>query len=119
MSLCSLSTKPPLATQHKRCASRNLDVVAQSFWGEHKLDSAAKLVGDEITNKVGAVTGITWRFCGWPAALSPFNDEACVDNEIKSRHWHSAKSMRHAVEVDYHDFRCELMRELARASEAA
>jgi cation diffusion facilitator CzcD-associated flavoprotein CzcO len=39
-----------------------------------------------------------------------------INREIGARHWHFDNSMRHAVEVDYHDFRRELMQELARAA---
>ena len=45
----------------------------------------------------------------------PSNIEARIARELKSPHWHFDQTPRHAVEVDYHDFRRDLMRELASA----
>ncbi len=36
-----------------------------------------------------------------------------IAHEVRSPHWRFDPSPRHAIEVDYHDFRRELMRELA------
>ena len=40
---------------------------------------------------------------------------ARIDREIRSPHWRFLPAARHAIEVDYHDFRRELRRELAHA----
>jgi cation diffusion facilitator CzcD-associated flavoprotein CzcO len=73
--------------------------------------------------------GCIWRLADHQARIAalqicgslqrPANIDACIDEEIQARHWHFDQAMRHAVEVDYHDFRRELIQELARASKPA
>lgn len=45
----------------------------------------------------------------------PSDIKARIESEIRSPHWRFERSTRHAVEVDYHAFKGELERELARA----
>ena len=44
----------------------------------------------------------------------PADIKARIENEIRSPHWRFERTARHAVEVDYHAFKGELQRELAR-----
>jgi cation diffusion facilitator CzcD-associated flavoprotein CzcO len=67
--------------------------------------------------------GCIWRLADHQARLAalqvtgrlrrPADIAARIAAEINSPHWPFDHSPRHAVEVDYHDFRAELMRELA------
>jgi hypothetical protein len=69
--------------------------------------------------------GCIWRLADHQARIAalqiaghlerPSDIGARIDKETRSPHWRFDTSARHAVEVDYHDFRHELMRELARA----
>lgn len=69
--------------------------------------------------------GCIWRLADPQARIAalqiagrlerPRDIDARIDREMRSPHWRFERSARHAVEVDYHDFRRELMRELARA----
>jgi cation diffusion facilitator CzcD-associated flavoprotein CzcO len=38
-----------------------------------------------------------------------------IEQEIDSPHWRFDKTLRHRIEVDYHDFRVELLKEIAKA----
>lgn len=38
-----------------------------------------------------------------------------VEQEMSSPHWHFDKALRHVVEVDYHDFRAQLLKEISHA----
>ena len=35
-----------------------------------------------------------------------------IEIEINSPHWRFDKALRHVVEVDYHDFRAQLLKEI-------
>jgi hypothetical protein len=69
--------------------------------------------------------GCIWRLADHQARIAalqiagqlerPSDIDARIAKETRSPHWRFDTSARHAVEVDYHDFRRELMRELARA----
>lgn len=41
--------------------------------------------------------------------------DACIEQEMRAPHWRFVQAPRHAIEVDYHDFRRELRSELASA----
>ena len=43
----------------------------------------------------------------------PMNMDARILDQISSPHWRFDSAPRHALEVDYHDFRAELLKELA------
>jgi len=70
--------------------------------------------------------GCIWRLADHQARIAalqiagqlrrPADIEARVAREMQHPHWRFDGAMRHAVEVDYHDFRRELMQELARAA---
>jgi len=70
--------------------------------------------------------GCIWRLADHQARIAalqisgrlrrPADIEARILREVRFRHWRFDHTMRHAVEVDYHDFRQELMRELAQAA---
>jgi hypothetical protein len=65
--------------------------------------------------------GCIWRLADHQARIAalqiagrlerPADIAARVDHEIKVPHWHFDVTPRHAVEVDYHDFRRELLAE--------
>ena len=65
--------------------------------------------------------GCIWRLADHQARIAalqiagrlerPADIAARVDHEIKAPHWHFDVTPRHAVEVDYHDFRRELLAE--------
>ncbi|MBO0757138.1 MAG: NAD(P)-binding domain-containing protein [Bradyrhizobiaceae bacterium] len=69
--------------------------------------------------------GCIWRLADHQARIAalqiagrwqrPNDIDARVERENVSRHWQFDQTPRHAVEVDYHDFRRELFYELARA----
>jgi hypothetical protein len=66
--------------------------------------------------------GCIWRLADHQARIAalqikgalsrPRDIEARIDKEISSPHWRFDKAPRHAVEVDYHDFRGELLNEI-------
>jgi cation diffusion facilitator CzcD-associated flavoprotein CzcO len=66
--------------------------------------------------------GCIWRLADRQAQIAalqikgalgrPRDIEARIDKEISSPHWRFDKAPRHAVEVDYHDFRHELLKEI-------
>jgi len=65
--------------------------------------------------------GCIWRLADHQARIAalqiagrldrPANIAARVDHEVRAPHWHFDVTPRHAVEVDYHDFRRELLAE--------
>lgn len=69
--------------------------------------------------------GCIWRLADFQARIAalqiagrlqrPTDIIARIDKEIQSPHWRFDQSARHLVEVDHHDFRRELLQELARA----
>ena len=74
--------------------------------------------------------GCIWRLADHQARIAalqiagrldrPSDIDARIEKEMRSPHWAFQNTPRHAIEVDYHDFRRELFDELARArSEAA
>jgi hypothetical protein len=66
--------------------------------------------------------GCIWRLADFQARIAamqiigklerPADIDARVDREIRSPHWHFDAAPRHSIEVDYHDFRRELVQEL-------
>jgi cation diffusion facilitator CzcD-associated flavoprotein CzcO len=70
--------------------------------------------------------GCIWRLADHQARIAalqikgaldrPRDIEARIDKEVSSPHWRFDKAPRHAVEVDYHDFRHELLKEIGGAS---
>jgi cation diffusion facilitator CzcD-associated flavoprotein CzcO len=70
--------------------------------------------------------GCIWRLADHQARIAalqiqrrlarPADIAARIEAEGKHPHWRFDRSQRHLVEVDYHDFRRELMRELAGAT---
>jgi cation diffusion facilitator CzcD-associated flavoprotein CzcO len=70
--------------------------------------------------------GCIWRLADHQARIAalqikgalsrPGDVAARIDREISSPHWRFDKAPRHAVEVDYHDFRNELLKEIAGTS---
>jgi cation diffusion facilitator CzcD-associated flavoprotein CzcO len=69
--------------------------------------------------------GCIWRLADHQARIAalqikgtlsrPRDVEARIDEEISAPHWHFDRAPRHAVEVDYHDFRNELLKEIGGA----
>jgi hypothetical protein len=69
--------------------------------------------------------GCIWRLADHQARIAalqivgqlarPSDIAARVDREIRAPHWHFDATPRHAVEVDYHDFRRELLAEFEAA----
>jgi hypothetical protein len=67
--------------------------------------------------------GCIWQLADYQARIAalqikgrlkrPADIAARVQHEVTMPHWRFDPSPRHAIEVDYHDFRRELMRELA------
>jgi hypothetical protein len=67
--------------------------------------------------------GCIWRLADHQAKIAalqiagrlqrPADIGARIERENRSPHWQFDEAARHAVEVDYHDFRRELIRELA------
>ncbi len=70
--------------------------------------------------------GCIWQLADYQARIAalqikgqlkrPADIAARVQHEVTTPHWRFDPSPRHAIEVDYHDFRRELLRELAPAS---
>jgi cation diffusion facilitator CzcD-associated flavoprotein CzcO len=70
--------------------------------------------------------GCIWRLADHQARIAalqikgllerPDDIEARIEREVNSPHWRFDKVSRHAVEVDYHDFRHELLKEIGSAS---
>jgi hypothetical protein len=70
--------------------------------------------------------GCIWQLADYQARIAalqitgglqrPLDIASRIQRELTSRHWRFDPSPRHAIEVDYHDFRRELMRELAPAA---
>lgn len=70
--------------------------------------------------------GCIWQLADYQARIAalqlqgrlnrPADMAARVGRELASPHWRFRESPRHAIEVDYHDFRRELLRELAPVS---
>jgi cation diffusion facilitator CzcD-associated flavoprotein CzcO len=70
--------------------------------------------------------GCIWRLADHQARIAalqikgelsrPRDIEARIDREISSPHWRFDRAPRHAVEVDYHDFRNELLKEIGGAN---
>lgn len=68
--------------------------------------------------------GCIWRLADLQARIAalqiagklerPGDIDARIDKEIRSPHWRFDHAARHAIEVDYHDFRRELVQELDR-----
>jgi cation diffusion facilitator CzcD-associated flavoprotein CzcO len=69
--------------------------------------------------------GCIWRLADYQARIAglqiagqlqrPIDIDARIADQLSSRHWHFDKAPRHALEVDYHDFRAELRKELGGA----
>jgi cation diffusion facilitator CzcD-associated flavoprotein CzcO len=69
--------------------------------------------------------GCIWRLADHQARIAalqiagqlrrPADIDTRIARQNRSPHWHFDSAPRHAVEVDYHDFRRELLRELASA----
>lgn len=69
--------------------------------------------------------GCIWRLADHQARIAalqiagrldrPANIDTRIDKEMRSPHWAFQSTPRHAIEVDYHDFRRELFEELGRA----
>jgi cation diffusion facilitator CzcD-associated flavoprotein CzcO len=69
--------------------------------------------------------GCIWRLADYQARIAglqivgqlqrPVDIDARLADQLNSRHWHFDKAPRHALEVDYHDFRAELRKELGHA----
>jgi cation diffusion facilitator CzcD-associated flavoprotein CzcO len=70
--------------------------------------------------------GCIWRLADHQARIAalqiagrlqrPADIEARIADQVSSPHWRFDKSPRHGLEVDYHDFRAELLKELADAA---
>ena len=70
--------------------------------------------------------GCIWQLADYQARIAalqikgrltrPSDIAARIHHEVTSPHWRFDPSPRHAIEVDYHDFRKELMRELRPAA---
>jgi hypothetical protein len=70
--------------------------------------------------------GCIWQLADYQARIAalqikgrltrPSDIAARIKHEVASPHWRFDPSPRHAIEVDYHDFRKELMRELRPAA---
>jgi cation diffusion facilitator CzcD-associated flavoprotein CzcO len=66
--------------------------------------------------------GCIWRLADHQARIAalqisgilsrPDDVDNRVEVEIKSPHWHFDNALRHVVEVDYHDFRAQLLKEI-------
>src|SRR5262249_13522073 len=71
--------------------------------------------------------GCIWTLADYQARIAvaqitgklerPRDLEIRIAHEISSPHWQFDDAPRHAIEVDYHDFRQELLNELARATD--
>jgi hypothetical protein len=67
--------------------------------------------------------GCIWRLADLQARIAalqitgklqrPIDIDARIFDQINSPHWRFDSAPRHALEVDYHDFRAELQKELA------
>lgn len=67
--------------------------------------------------------GCIWRLADYQARIAalqitgrlerPMDIDARIFDQISSPHWRFDSAPRHALEVDYHDFRAELLKELA------
>jgi hypothetical protein len=67
--------------------------------------------------------GCIWRLADYQARIAalqitgqlkrPMDIDARILDQIRSPHWRFDSAPRHALEVDYHDFRAELLKELA------
>jgi cation diffusion facilitator CzcD-associated flavoprotein CzcO len=73
--------------------------------------------------------GCVWRLADYQARIAalqiaarlerPADIDARIDDEIRSPHWHFEATPRHAIQVDGHEFRRALFKELGRAREQA
>jgi hypothetical protein len=73
--------------------------------------------------------GCIWRLADYQARIAalqiagrldrPVDIAVRIDDEIRSPHWHFEATPRHAIQVDGHEFRRELFKELGRAREKA
>jgi pyruvate/2-oxoglutarate dehydrogenase complex dihydrolipoamide dehydrogenase (E3) component len=71
--------------------------------------------------------GCIWTLADYQARIAvaqitgklkrPNDLKARIEHEVRSPHWQFDPAPRHAIEVDYHDFRQELLRELARSND--
>jgi Flavin-binding monooxygenase-like len=69
--------------------------------------------------------GCIWRLADHQARIAalqikgvlnrPGDIDVRIEKEVSSPHWRFEKVSRHAVEVDYHDFRAELLKEIGGA----
>jgi Flavin-binding monooxygenase-like len=69
--------------------------------------------------------GCIWRLADHQARIAalqikgvlnrPGDIDVRIEKEVSSPHWRFEKVSRHAVEVDYHDFRAELLKEIGDA----
>jgi hypothetical protein len=69
--------------------------------------------------------GCIWRLADHQARIAalqikgtlsrPADIGGRIEKEINSPHWRFDKTLRHRIEVDYHDFRAELLKEIDRA----
>jgi cation diffusion facilitator CzcD-associated flavoprotein CzcO len=69
--------------------------------------------------------GCIWRLADHQARIAalqinamlkrPDDIDSRIETEINSPHWRFDKALRHVVEVDYHDFRAELLKEISGA----
>jgi cation diffusion facilitator CzcD-associated flavoprotein CzcO len=70
--------------------------------------------------------GCIWRLADHQARIAalqisgvlrrPHNINDRIERELKLPHWRFEKTLRHVVEVDYHDFRAQLLKEINRAN---
>lgn len=73
--------------------------------------------------------GCIWRLADHQARIAalqikgllarPDDINERIEKSIHRPHWHFDSSPRHAIEVDYHDFRTELLREIDRVGRAS